>query len=694
MEQNSFKQLSSQVGGRLPEFVRVDHPILVAFLSAYYEWLQIKDRSGIVLSPMVLQNVIDIDSSMDEFLVHFKRAYLLDFPEQLAIAKTTGLPVDSVKLMKNIKSFYRSKGTEKSYEFLFQILYGVSVEFYYPKKDVLRVSDGKWYEKVAIKISNSLGNRIFDSIGRIVLQKNAEGKITSSAKVVDVTVYQQGIHEIAELILSGKNGQFSSGSGGIQFDIDEETLQELRVYSVIGSITINNGGTGYAVGESVILTSASGDSGEGAKGTVSLVAANGVIRRIRLDNFGINYGVAPTVTIQSLVGSGFSGTATISAICQSEGYYLNSDGRIGTNKVLQDNHYYQDYSYVLKTEVVVDEYRDALRRLIHPVGTAMFGQILIKRCARDDVFNSSALIRYEVPIIGHYIPYTFNTFDNLQDWFSVPIDGINVPAGYNPTLHNSLIVAGVFSPSLPVEQTLKGNPISMVIPFINATGPTYFPLGLTGTGFQNADPFWIVYEHPNRKIRGQVIAQIWRNQIPDFATWNEWCSITGGDPDMGGWTHDFGADPTLEKKYALLQYDDTSSFRKITTRSFFNMPIGEEFDCRTESIDAYARPKIVISNPLNGQTVQSVISTSSPLGVSFGILNFENVPRFDGLKLKVQLDQRTPIYPLLNSSVSVVVSTQPLTSPAAHRIRIDMLDSENRPIIGISDTVVFFYSPP
>ena len=72
MEQD-FKQLSSLVEGRLPEFVRVDHPTLVAFLEAYYEWLQIKDREGKIVSPMVLQDVIDIDSSMDEFLTHFKR---------------------------------------------------------------------------------------------------------------------------------------------------------------------------------------------------------------------------------------------------------------------------------------------------------------------------------------------------------------------------------------------------------------------------------------------------------------------------------------------------------------------------------------------------------------------------------------------------------------------------------------------
>jgi hypothetical protein len=111
-----------------------------------------------------------------------------------------------------------------------------------------------------------------------------------------------------------------------------------------------------------------------------LVTSGGSIRKIRIDNFGINYQAAPTVSVESIGGSGFSGTSNISSVCVAEGYYINSDGLLSSRKVMQDNHYYQDYSYVLKTEVVVDEYRDALRRLVHPAGLAMFGQVLIKRC--------------------------------------------------------------------------------------------------------------------------------------------------------------------------------------------------------------------------------------------------------------------------------------------------------------------------
>lgn len=739
MDQDAFNQLSPLVGGRLPEFIKVDHPTLIAFLSAYYEWLQIKDRGGLIVSPMLLQDVVDIDSSMDEFITHFKKEYILDFPETLAIAKSTGKPVDSRKLMKNIKSFYRAKGTEKSYEFLFRILYDTAVEFYYPKKDILRVSDGKWYAKTSIKISNVLGNKIFESAGRIVYQRDSGGKITSSAKVVDVSLYQQGQYDVAELTIVGRNGSFVSGSNGIYYDIDDRTEHELRIYNVVKSVTIDSAGSGYSVGDRISFTALGDDTGEGAYGIVSLVSYVGEIRRIRIENFGVNYNVAPTVSAQSIGGTGFAGTAVVSPICEAEGGYLNSDGRISTNKVLQDNHYYQDFSYVLKTEVVIDEYRDAVRRLVHPAGTAMFGQILIKRCSRENLMNSSALIRYEVPIIGHYVPYTFVSYDNLQDWFMVGMtgasadSGILISAGYNPSLHDPLIKGDPSGWDLPdasyasrifllgSDYPWVGNPISSAVDFVGASGPTYPPLGQTG--FQNADPFWIVYEHPNRKIKGQNIARIWKNQMdevvgipvgssPDYyygAGWDEFVGVTGSslgvkNPGVSEetayqWKSDFENDPTLEHKYGFLKYSDSSEFRKITARSFFEMPIGEEFDCRVESTDTYAMPIVTITKPLQGHIIRSLRPDQpKTLTVHWVVQNYENLIRHGAANFRVTVNGNSPRILNLNErtvSWSDSRGARDIVSDGIKEITIEVIDAKGMNICpnvgGIGDTVSINY---
>jgi hypothetical protein len=712
------RKISELVSTQLPEFVRVDNPTLVSFLETYYEWLQNNDRDGKLLSPMSLGDVIDVDNTIDQFIDHFKKEYLFNFPEKLAISDATGKPVDIKRLIKNIKSFYRSKGTEKSYEFLFRILYDVGVEFYYPKKDILRTSDGKWYEKNALKTTTSLGERIYDSVGRIVYQRNAAGKITASAKVVDVNIYQQGIYEVAEITISNRNGNFVANSGA-SFDVDGETFNEIKIYNVVSSVSITNGGSGYSIGDAVRFTSATGDSGFDASGIVSAISSTGAIRKIRIENFGINYSLAPTVSVESIGGSGFSGTAVLGSLCKSEGYYLNYDGRLSTNKVLQDNHYYQDYSYVLKTEVIIDQYREIIRRLTHPAGMAMFGQVLIKRCAQDDIRNASAMIRYEVPIIGHYAPYTFKTYDNLQDWFTRYEDelydglpGSLTAEGYMPFFHNELIQ----------NISIPGNPISSGVPFrifdsrasylsvppfslptntlpsfsipsqpIYEDRGQFRPLGEPARKY--ADPFWIIYEHPNRKITEPVLARIWKNQVvgnPEFGwKWDEFCTITGGI-GATGWTADFYSAEPVDSKYTFLKYSPTSEFRKITARSFFEMPVGIPFDCRYDFNDI-SPPSISIASPKNGEVV-----TADDLVVTISVENGENnrvLPASDKVvEIEVLVDGRPATN--IGPKMTLEQRTGRFASPSygLHRIQINALTENGKktPLVP-SDSIVILY---
>jgi hypothetical protein len=569
------RQLSNFVPDRLPEFVRVDHPTLVSFLSAYYEWLGIRRDSGLLLSPMDLGSVADIDTTLDQFVNRFKSEYLLNFPESLAINPETNFPVDPKRLVKNIKQFYLAKGTEKSYEFLFRILYDTAVEFYYPKVDVLRLSSGRWTQNNYIRVSNTLGDSIYRVAGNNVIQTDSNGSIVATAKVISVNTFQIGNFPVAELEITGRNGTFRVGNLGIDFEDGGEKFHETRVYGVVSSVTINSGGTDYQIGDRVRFIPQ--DAGQQAIGTVTEVDSVGGIRKISVDDFGINYEIPDIeIQIESVKGSGFSGEAVVGSLCQSAGYYSNNDGRLSTNKVLQDNHYFQNWSYVLKSEIVIDRYREVIRRLVHPVGTAMFGSVLIKRCAEADLDNASALMSYEVPLIGHYAPYTFNTFDDLSLWFDQGIsnyekadaiyqglltqfnscfgetsgstgwegckqfdynfdgyingddlglfltrwgNGPEAP-GYSPQLHN-IYIQGIGS-----GYAISGNPITNEIEFVGAT--SYVEV-LKTEDFPGADPFWIIYTHPNKKVeRGYHIAKIWKTQVDDFlngdnnAPWHEW----------------------------------------------------------------------------------------------------------------------------------------------------------------------------
>lgn len=545
-------KLSPLVNYRLPEFVRLDHPTMVSFLTAYYEWLETQQEN--LRYAMDLNKVGDIDKTFDQFISYFKKQYLLDFPESLAFNASTGQAVSVKTLIKNIKEFYKSKGTEKTYEFLFRILYDTSVEFYYPKIDILRASDGKWIQKKTIRISSSSGNTVFSSLGRKISQTSA------SASISEINKFQLGPFEITELSISGINGNFNTQEN-IVLETSTGTITEPRVYSVVSSITINSGGSGYKVGEQIVFTNATQDTGLGAKAKISQVSSIGKIIKIKIENFGVNYVTAPTITIDTLSGSGASLTAVVGAICNYEGYYANNDGKLSSNKVLQDSHYYQNYSYVLKTEVVVDRYKEIIKRLIHPAGLGFFGQVLIKRSIKSNPNDFTTLSRFEVPLLGHYQPYTPLTYENLQFWYGAENNG-GQTQGFDPVIDN------------PIMEVLAGNPIDAggldQPPMFSGVHPRT-PAGLSG--FVRADPFWIVYQHPNRRITAPVNARISQYQKSEFVNeWSEW-TLTGGTSRS-----EWGASFTGDYKYANLQYDSSTEFRKITLRGFLTMPVGDGYD--------------------------------------------------------------------------------------------------------------------
>ena len=68
----------------------------------------------------------------------------------------------------------------------------------------------------------------------------------------------------------------------------------------------------------------------------------------------------------------------IGAICKYPGKYLDQTGMPSNASVLQDNNYYQDFSYVIKSNLDIENYRDTITALAHPAGFKMFGELSIE----------------------------------------------------------------------------------------------------------------------------------------------------------------------------------------------------------------------------------------------------------------------------------------------------------------------------
>lgn len=126
---------SKLVPQQFPDFVHEYGPDFIAFVQAFYEWMELQGNP--VHLAMSWQDQKDVDKCTDEFFEYFHDTYMRGFPHDIM--------ADRRLVIKHIREqLYRAKGTERGYKFLFRILYNEDVEFYYPGKDILRASDGKW----------------------------------------------------------------------------------------------------------------------------------------------------------------------------------------------------------------------------------------------------------------------------------------------------------------------------------------------------------------------------------------------------------------------------------------------------------------------------------------------------------------------------------------------------------------------
>lgn len=94
----------------------------------------------------------DIDTEVPLFVEFLKNEFIPKIPNKLYSYDTASVEV--TKLVKFIKSFYTSVGVENSIKFLYRILFNTDVSVYYPKTDMLRVSDGKWTVDKLLTVSS------------------------------------------------------------------------------------------------------------------------------------------------------------------------------------------------------------------------------------------------------------------------------------------------------------------------------------------------------------------------------------------------------------------------------------------------------------------------------------------------------------------------------------------------------------
>ena len=237
------KTISQLIEDQFPAIYREDSPTLIAFVKAYYEYMEQTGQS-IELSREMF-NANDIDRTLDKFISHFKAKYLDEFP----FVATT----DKRFLVKNILDFYSAKGSEASIKLLLRLLFQEDVDVYLPGQDILKPSDSKWSRPRYLELSYSER-----TVGWI--NKQVRGSVSNATAIVEsLTTKRINGRLIDVLYLSNIKGNFQFG----EFVTDDLTIAGApRVIGSLTNIELINGGQNNNVGDILDITSSSGKQGK------------------------------------------------------------------------------------------------------------------------------------------------------------------------------------------------------------------------------------------------------------------------------------------------------------------------------------------------------------------------------------------------------------------------------------------------
>ena len=135
----------------------------------------------------------------------------------------------------------------------------------------------------------------------------------------------------------------------------------------------------------------------------------------------------------------------IGAICTYPGKYLDQTGMPSNASVLQDNNYYQDFSYVIRSNVDIDNYRDTITTLAHPAGFKMFGELSIDNEFYSDTTSEGT---------GVYVSFSNGSGPEIQSFIEMA-GVINARITVTPNLGASTLKALAASISTNVIVTPK-----------------------------------------------------------------------------------------------------------------------------------------------------------------------------------------------------------------------------------------------
>jgi hypothetical protein len=341
---SSNNKTSLLIKSQVPAFVRDEHERFVEFMEYYYKFLERDGQLNYVtknfprfLDIDEIKQDIDHDALVGEpHSLHEENdyhAFLQKLYDNFTALIPDSILADKVLLLKHAKEFYRSRGSEKSIRFLMRALYNEEVEFYYPKNDILRASDGKWFVEKSLNVKDFAVNNVANASAYTLFRgRSIRGANSNSTCTVEAAdqYYDNGVL-VTELKVSAVEQDFENGEKLFTFFEEEGEVKHLscNLFSgIIISATVTSAGSGYIQGAGVPIESNSGSGGIIIISKVAKANLEGKIKSVTVTLPGAGFRVNDQLLFTG--GGGKNAAAIISSVNDDESFHPSSYNVVGS----------------------------------------------------------------------------------------------------------------------------------------------------------------------------------------------------------------------------------------------------------------------------------------------------------------------------------------------------------------------------
>ena len=446
------KTLSVFVNRAIPDFVRHEHPRFYTFIETFFEYLENKYNTDEEFEPhpyWIASNIVknnDIDETYSDYLQYIHNELAIDFPTNVDGGAYTPYEESQHRhFLKMISHYYQSKGTVAGFTFFFRMLFNTYFDYYLPKLDILRVSDGKWTEPYHISIYNNNDTELADEVATYtnLIDARVVGATSGATGYVDL-IYDTYVYAPKSTVV---NDTYSE-----TFDENDEIFDTTVIHvsttdvtysihdisaEVLSAIIVKINGvqaiylTDYTLdvglseitllsvpnlGDVITVSSAT----QTGKRWLNIVSRDGeFLEGETLNFYPLTENNTPSVTFISdykireqsydITDSTYFVDASQVGISRPVGYWLNMDGWLSSDKKLQNSYYYQDYSYVIQTDVIIHNYLAELKANTHIAGFKMFSSVILHDGTETSSPDAISLADNHTTVIDYQLtPFTYD----------------------------------------------------------------------------------------------------------------------------------------------------------------------------------------------------------------------------------------------------------------------------------------------